>query len=231
MKKRVIVVIVLIVALIGAGGIIAYYSYQNSHYVSTEDAQISANLVTVTPEITGKITEWNIKEGDEVKADQPIGRQDINSVITSSAISSQALTTSADSIVSKAEIRSPISGRVIQSSAVEGQVAAPGSSLAVIADTSDLYVNANIKETSITRIKPGQAVEISIDAYPGKRFTGYVESVGQAAKSVFSILPTQNASGNFTKVTQLMPVKISIEKTPGITLMPGMNVTVKIHIG
>ena len=231
MKKFKLVVILLIVlVLLGGGGVLYQYLYDDSHYFSTEDAQITANLVTITPEVTGKVTEWDVKEGDDVKAGQVLGHQDISSLITSSAINSQALTSTADAIASKADIKSPIDGKVIQSGVVQGQVISPGMSIATIADTSDIFIKANIEETTIFKIKQGQKVDISIDAYPGKRFTGYVENIGQAAESVFSAFPSLNTSGTFSKTTQLIPVKIGIVNEANLTLMPGMNTTVKIHI-
>jgi multidrug resistance efflux pump len=102
--------------------------------------------------------------------------------------------------------------------------------LAVIANTNDLYVTANIKETLINKVRPGQRVDVSIDAYPGKTFTGRVDSVGEAANSVFSLIPVQSSSGNFTKVTQLIPVKIRFPELSQMAVKLGMNVSVRIHI-
>ena len=231
MKKfKAILVLILILALAG-GGYGAYnYFYQLSHFFTTEDASIAADMITITPEVTGKVTSWEVKEGDYVKAGQVIGHQDLSMLATSSAINPQALSNSADSLISKADIKSPIDGKVIQSSVVKQQVISPGMEIATIADTSNIYIKANIEETDIFKIKTGQPVDISIDAYPGKRFTGHVDSIGQATQSVFSAFPSLNTSGTFSKVTQLIPVKISIINEENLEFMPGMNATVKIHI-
>lgn len=229
-KMKIVLSLIVVLVLIGGGCFLYYYFYQDSHFISTENAQVTANMVTVIPEVTGKVTVWNVKEGDDVKAGQILGHQDIGSLVTSSAINSQALNSTADSLASKADIKSPIDGKVIQSDVVKGQVVSPSIGVATIADTSNIFVKANIEETAIYKIKAGQKVDINIDAIPGKTFTGYVQSIGQATESVFSSFPTLNTSGEFSKVTQLIPVKITIANDTGVQLLPGMNATVKIHI-
>ncbi|MGE5632062.1 MAG: HlyD family secretion protein [Caulobacteraceae bacterium] len=229
-KLKAVMILVLVLVLAGGGFGLYYYFYQDSNFISTEDAQVTANMVTVTPEVTGKVNNWDIKEGDLVKAGQVLGRQDLSMLVTSSAINPQALDSAADSIISKADIKSPIDGKVIQTSVVKGQVLSPGMEAATIADTANIYIKANIEETSIFKIKQGQKVDITVDAYPGKTFAGYVETIGQATQSVFSPFPSLNTSGEFSKVTQLIPVKIGIVNDEDLTLMPGMNATVKIHI-
>lgn len=229
-KLKKVLISIAVLAIIAGGCALYYYFYEDSHFFTTENAQITANMVTVTPEVTGKVENWNVKEGDYVKTGQVLGHQDISALVTSSVISTQALNSTADSIVSKADIKSPIDGKVIQSNVVKGQVISPGMEIATIADTSNMYIKANIEETDIFKIKPGQKVDISIDAYPGKHFTGYVESIGQATQSAFSAYSSLNTSGEFSKVTQLIPVKIGIVNSENLTLMIGMNATVKIHI-
>lgn len=231
MKKfKLIAVIVIILLLAGGGFGLYYYLYQDSHFFYTENASVSADMVTITPEVTGKVETWNVKVGDDVKAGQILGHQDISSLITSSAINSQALSTTADALASKADIKSPIDGKVISSDVVRGEVVAPGIGVATIADTSNIYIKANIEETTIFKIAPGQKVDIRVDAYPGKYFTGYVENVGQATESVFSAFPSLSTSGTYSKVTQLIPVKINILNEENLRFLPGMNANVKIHI-
>lgn len=229
-KLKAVLILILVLALAGGGAGIYYYTYQNSNFFSTEDAQVTANMVTVTPEVTGKVKNWDIKEGEYVKAGQLLGRQDISMLVSSSGINPQALSSTADSIISKADIKSPIDGKVIQTNVVKGQVLSPGMEAATIADTDNIYIRAHVEETEIFKIKQGQKVDITIDAYPGKAFTGYVESIGQATQSVFSIFPSLNTSGEFSKVIQLIAVKISIVNEENLELMPGMNASVKVHI-
>ncbi len=230
MSRRMIIALVLIIALAGAGGIAFYYHYMGTNYVITEDARVAADTVTVTPEISGKLLEWNIEEGDMVKAGQVLGRQDLGSVMTSGAVNPQTMGAVAGVMTGKAEIKAPIGGQVIQSRAVAGEMATPGTQLAVIVDSDNLYVSANIKETVIERVKTGQLVDVNIDAYPGRIFTGRVVNIGRATTSTFSLLPAQNSNGNFTKVTQVIPIKIQLEDTGNAHLMVGMSVKVRIHV-
>lgn len=231
MKKfKIILSLIVVVALIGGGAGLYYYIYQINNFFSTQDAQITANMVTVTPEVTGKISSWDVKEGDFVKAGQVLGHQDISMLVTSSVINAQALNSTADSLISKADIKSPIDGKVILSNVVKGQVISPGMEISTIADTMNTYIKANIEETDIFKIAPGQKVDITIDAYPGKHFAGFVENVGQATQSVFSSFPSLNTSGTYSKTTQLIPVKIGIVNNENLAFMPGMNASVKIHL-
>lgn len=228
-KKKVLAILAVVILAIG-GGIIYYYWYENTNYVSTEDARIAADIVPVTPQIPGRITSWNVSEGDQVQAGQNLGWQDTNSVATSAGVNAAALNQVGSLTVSKAEITAPISGEVIKSSAIEGQMAGTGTVLAMIADTGDLYVSANIEETKIAKVKPGESVDVTIDALGGKKVAGVVDEIGKATASTFSVIPTQSSNGSFTKVTQLIPVKIRFPGINQLGLVPGMSVEVKIHI-
>lgn len=230
--KRFKTALLVLGALVLVGGLIgiAYYIYEGVNFFSTEDAQVTADMITLTPEVTGELKNWDVKEGDYIKAGQVLGAQDVSALVTSTAMDPRALANSADSIVAKANIRSPIDGKIVQSNVIRGQVVTPGMEVATVADTSHIYIKANVEETSILRIKPGQSVDIGIDAYPHKSFKGYVESIGQATTSAFNQLPSLNTSGTFSKVTQLVPVNIAITNSDNLMLMLGMNATVKIHI-
>jgi multidrug resistance efflux pump len=225
-----IMLILAIVILVAGVAAISYYVYESVYYFSTQNAQVTSDIITLTPEVTGKLKDWDVKEGDFVRSGQVLGKQDLSMVVTSTAMSPQALTSSADTIISKADIKSPIDGKIVLSNVVKGQVISPGMEIAAIADTSHIYVKANVEETEITRIRQGQKVDIKIDAYSNKTFTGYVESIGQATQSAFSQFPSLNTSGTFSKVTQLIPVKIAITDADNPTLMLGINATVKIHV-
>jgi len=113
---------------------------------------------------------------------------------------------------------------------VKGEVLTPGMEIATIADTGHMYIKANIEETDIFHIQPGQKVDIEIDAYPRQTFSGYVESIGQATSSALGTSLSLNTSGTYSKVTQLIPVHIAIINTDNLILMPGMNAAVRIHI-
>ena len=105
----------------------------------------------------------------------------------------------------------------------------PGQRLALVHDPETIWIEANIKETEIRKLKIGQEVDVSVDAYPDTQFRGRVLSVGNATTSEFALLPSPNPSGNFTKITQRLPVRIAIEQQGGL-LRPGMMVEINIDI-
>jgi multidrug resistance efflux pump len=219
-------------ALIVIGGLagIWYYVYQAANFFYTDNAQVTADMITIIPQVTGKLTSWNVKDGDSVKAGQVLGVQDVSALVTSSATNPDTLANAAGSVISDAEIESPIDGQVVQNDVIDGQMVSPSTDVATIADTANFYILANIEETSILRIKQGQAVDVTIDAYPHRSFEGYVESIEPATQTAFSPLPNLNTSGTYSKVTQLIPVKIDVADMSNLTLMLGMNAEIKIHL-
>jgi Multidrug resistance efflux pump len=206
------------------------FLYESINYFKTNNASVSADTVKVMPLVSGTIESWNVQEGDDVKQGEVLGRQDVSSLVNSSRVDQAALENSADSILSKAEIKAPIDGKIVQSNVIKGSAAAAGATVAVLADTSNLYIKANIEETDIFKIKVGQKVSVKIDAYPGKSFTGYVEAVSAATQSFITGATSINTSGTYSKVTQLIPVKVTLINDENLPLMIGMNATVKISI-
>jgi multidrug resistance efflux pump len=100
-----------------------------------------------------------------------------------------------------------------------------------VTDLNNINVTAYVDENSISNVKVGQNVDIKVDAYSDTSFTGHVQQIVPAAASEFSLLPTQdNASGNFTKVGQRIPVIITLDGNGGKNIVPGMSVEVTIHI-
>ncbi len=125
-------------------------------------------------------------------------------------------------------LKSPAEGIVILKNTVTGNILEAGQTAVMIADIKNAWVSANISEKLIDLVKPGQQVDISIDQFGGIKFKGKVKSIGHAANSIFSLLPTSSGS-TFTKVVQEIQVKIDIMDA-GINLIPGVNVTVRIHV-
>lgn len=127
-------------------------------------------------------------------------------------------------------IRAPIDGVVGNRAVQVGQLVQTGTRLAAVVPIDGVYVDANFKETQLGRLMPGQSVHIYVDAYPDENITGTVASVSPASGSVFSLLPPENATGNFTKIVQRIPVRIVID--PSILakheLRPGMSVTATV---
>ncbi|HSL92038.1 MAG TPA: HlyD family secretion protein [Candidatus Limnocylindrales bacterium] len=124
------------------------------------------------------------------------------------------------------EIVAPTDGYVTRKNVESGQVVSPGQLLLAVASLSDVWVVANYKETQIEKIRPGQAVRIRVDTYPGRKFKGKVESIMAGTGSAFSLFPPENATGNYVKVVQRVPVKIVLDKgeDPGRLLRIGMSV-------
>lgn len=228
--RRRIILIVIAVAVLSVAAIVGYYAYEGARYVATDDARIAADVVSVSPEIVGKLLEWRVKEGDRVSKDDVLGRQDLGAALTSGALSPSTLGSVAGVAAEKAVLKAPIAGQIILSSAVVGELAAPGMSLAMIADTDNLYVSANIKEGDIARVRIGEPVDLKVDAFRGRTFHGRVQTIGRATSSTFSLLPAQNSGGNYTKVIQVIPIKVSILDQGDARLMVGMNASIKISI-
>ncbi|MDH3738576.1 MAG: efflux RND transporter periplasmic adaptor subunit, partial [Alphaproteobacteria bacterium] len=126
-------------------------------------------------------------------------------------------------------IRSPLTGVVSRTFIDKGEFVRPGQRLMLIHDPENIWVEANIKETEIRHLKPGMPVKLRVDAFPDEEFSAEVERIGQAATSEFALLPNPNPSGNFTKVTQRVPIRISVTQKDAL-LRPGMLVVVEIDI-
>ena len=123
-------------------------------------------------------------------------------------------------------VLSPVEGYVTRKSVEAGQVVSPGQSLLAVAALDNVWVMANFKETDIERIRPGQEVELRVDTFKGRRFKGSVDSIMAGTGSAFALFPPENASGNYVKVVQRVPVKIvlSRDEDPGHVLRIGMSV-------
>lgn len=129
------------------------------------------------------------------------------------------------------KILSPVTGLVSDRSVEVGQNVAPGQELMKIIPLDDIWITANLKETQLKHLKPGQPVTIEVDA-TGKKYNGKVDSIAGASGSRFSLLPPENATGNYVKVVQRIPVKIVLDpgENKNHQLRPGMSVTPKIWI-
>ncbi len=148
-----------------------------------------------------------MENGDLVEQDQVLGRQEVLPYISS-----------------------PISGTVVKNDGAVNQTVALGSELALVADTSNLYIGVNVEETDIMKVHLGQRVDVKVDAYSGKTFKGQVTEIDPATQTYFSNNSSFNTSGEYTKVTQLIPIKVTIENEEDLPLVFGMNASVKIHL-
>jgi membrane fusion protein (multidrug efflux system) len=127
-------------------------------------------------------------------------------------------------------IRSPADGRIVMTFVRKGEHVAAGQRIAMFHDPQRIWVEANVKETVVGQLKPGMKVNVHIDAYPGRIFRGEIYRIGQAATNKFALLPDPNPSGNFTKITQRLPVRILLTDRD-VMLRPGMMAEVEIAVG
>lgn len=122
-------------------------------------------------------------------------------------------------------IRAPLAGIVGQRRVRAGQYVVPGQPLLAVVPVQQAYVVANYKETQLARMRPGQPVEIRVDSFAGQPLHGRVASFSPASGNVFALLPSDNATGNFTRIVQRFPVRILLDPAPaGPQLLPGMSV-------
>jgi membrane fusion protein (multidrug efflux system) len=153
----------------------------------------------------------------------------------SQVASTDAQLTTAKNNLGYTRIVSPINGYVGQKNVEIGQTVSAGESLMTLIPSTGVYITANFKETQIGRMKVGQEVDINVDAYKGVNFVGHVDNLSPAAQNKFSLVPPQNATGNFVKVTQRLPVRILVDKVDGgdlkdYALRPGMSVETSVKV-
>ena len=203
----------LVLALLAAAGFAAYYILDTRNYVTTDNAQIDGDQISVNAPSSGTLIDWRATQGAQLRKDAAVGRIQMQGGF----------------VQPQMVIRAPADGVVAVDNGVEGAYVTAGTQLAVAYNGSAIFVTARVDETDINEVHPGQLVNISVDAFPDAELTGRVLEVKGGAAGVFSLFPQANTSGNFQKVTQVIPVKISIDDLKGLGLVPGMNVTVKIH--
>jgi membrane fusion protein (multidrug efflux system) len=299
LKKRVIIPIVLLLILMGAA---VYWYVGTLGYVTTDDAYIDGNKLSVSAKILGRIEQLTVDEGDTVKQGQVLVRLDSTDFKAREAQAEAALALAKESInlakvnldkaqddfnraekqykgnvipkeqydhaqkaleaakaqygITKAKINeagaqlnviktelnntviySPMDGVVAKRWELKGDVVQPGQPIFTLYNLKNVWVTAQFQETDLASIQIGDTVQISVDTYPDHSFIGTVFQMPSNTASQFSLIPPDNASGNFTKVTQRAPVKISIkpEKSANVVssknnfmLLPGMSVEVSL---
>ncbi len=202
-----LVILAAIVILLAGAGIAGYFIYIDNFYYRTENARVDTMIYQLTANASGKLGKLYVAQSEEVKAGQVLARVNIGSFI-----------------------RSPIDGTVIDVKMEEGDYANPTDVIVVVAKTSDIYITANVEETNILKIHTGQSVTVSLDAY-GRSFDGYVEDVNTVTSTKLTgSVSSFTTSGTYTKVTQLIPVKIKLIDNIELADIIGTNATVEIRI-
>ena len=225
MSRMILVSVLISLSILAIAGGIGYWIYNNYNFYTTDDAQITGQTLTISSPQAGKLTALNVKLGQNVTSGQVIGS--VSPIFPASTTTGTTASTNNQSV----DVTSPMTGTVIQVSAVSGQNVAQGLPLVEIADLSSPSVTAYVDENTINNVKPGQQVDVHVDAYSGTTYTGSVQQIVPSTASTFSLLPTTDyADGNFTKVGQRIPVVVSLAGTSGNALVPGMSAEVTIHL-
>lgn len=224
MKRRVLITIVIVV-VVAAVSLIGINLLKGSKYVSTDNAYLGAPLIPVGSLAAGQIINVNVGIGDRVAQQQVVA--EVGTPRFSDVSSHQGFQAVP---CNGAAVEAPLAGYVAAVWTYPGAMVGPGSPIVTLFDDSNVWVTANIDENDIANIRPGQEAEVNVDSLGGKTLKGKVQGIVPATASSFSLLPSSNTSANFTKVSQVVPVRISLDNTGGLTLIPGGSVEVKIKV-
>lgn len=178
--------------------------------VSAQRSSVAAANATVTSQTASLLS----AQGKLSEADSPyrVASEQSNADASLAQVATQAAQVSqARDQLGYTVIKAPTDGYVGEKSVEVGKTVASGETLLTIVPTQNLYITANYKETQIGKMRPNQEVDITVDAYHGRTFTGHVVGVGPASQNTYSLIPAQNATGNFVKVTQRLPVRVVVD--------------------
>jgi multidrug resistance efflux pump len=220
-------VIFFIIAVVVAGGIAAgaFLGYENYKYYRTDNAYIGAPLIPVVAYTSSQIISLDVNYGAYIEKGQRVATVGMPRPSNPADVLG-----SREIPMGRAAIESPVDGYIAAIWQYPGAVVSPASPIVTIYDVSNIWVMANISEAQVYRIQPDQEVEISVDALGGTKLKGRVLGIAGASAATFSLLPQNNTTGNFVKVAQVVPVKISVENPGSYMLIPGTSVEVKIAI-
>jgi biotin carboxyl carrier protein len=213
LMRRSVVIPAIILAIILVGGVIGDLIYNGYNFYSTDDAQVTGTMVNIVPPTSGTLINLDVQVGSPVSARQVIG------------------TIRPLGLAPVQHLVAPMDGVIVQVPGAVGQlVDATTTTIAQETDPNSMKITAYVDESAIKNIAEGQATDIHIDAY-NSTVTGHVTQIVGATAGQFSLLPTSdNSSGNYTKVSQRIPVYIQLDVPSDGSLIPGMSVEVKIHL-
>jgi multidrug resistance efflux pump len=201
---------ILLVLLVG--GVVFYFWHQGYYFYSTDDAVVSGKLANVDSRCAGTVLDVGFQVGQYVLYGQRIAEIRTDSGAVCNA-------------------RSPLNGRVINETVVQGEVVTAGQLLTQVVDLGSIYITAYVEETRVRDVHLGQSVDVHVSAYSDRPMRGTVSVIVPATAGETSALPTTDyASGNFTSVTQRIPVRIRLFDEQGTTLYPGESASVTIHL-
>ena len=212
-KARVRLLVIVALALLVGLAFLARYLVDTSNYVTTDNAQVDGNQISINAPTSGTLLDWRGQVGANLRENASVGRIEMQGGY----------------VQPQMVIRAPADGTVAVDNGVPGTFVAQGTQLAIAYDAQGVFVTARVDETSVDDVRAGATVKLDVDAFPDAGLTGHVSEIQTGSAGVFSAFPQSNSSGNFQKVTQVIPVRITIDDTLGLALAPGMNVTAKIH--
>jgi len=213
----------------------------NANAASADVGQAQQKVVAQRSTATSSAAQIGVQQGTLVTAQGKLAESSAPSRVSAQqaqasaaaaqvGVSNAQLKTAQDQ-VSYTQIRSPIDGYVGAKNVEVGRTVQPGESLMTIIPSTGVYITANYKETQLGNMRPGQPVDIGVDAYKGVKFQGHVQTIAPASQNKFSLVPPQNATGNFVKVTQRVPVRIVFDNPdPKYPLRPGMSVETSVKV-
>ena len=218
----------LLAIVLVVGGNFGYNYWQDQQrYVSTDNAFVTGALVQVASLNSGTVAGVSADLGQPVTVGQPVATVKLPMMTSAVNLGSQNAAMR-DPVNLVAPVLSPINGVVVARQSDPGDTVVPGQPILTVIDPNALWVQANIDETQVGRIQPGQPVLVTVDSL-GQTLPGQVVAVNRATAATFSLLPQNNTAGNFTKVTQLVPVKIAVDYGQ-LPLVLGSSVEVKIQV-
>src|SRR6266851_1564161 len=226
LTRRVLLPVLAVVLIVV--GLFGFNTYREGLlYVSTDNAQLTGQPVQVGSMNAGRLESIAPSIGASVRKGDVIAQVALPSQ-TGMGQNGQPKFGFLGVGDTRVDVQAPVDGIVIAEPVAIGANVAAGQAIVSIVDPTQLWVNANIEETNIGRVKVGQTVTVHVDAL-GIDVPGKVDAVTPATASIFSILPSSNASGNFTKITQLVPVRLAVN-LGNQPLLLGANVEVKIRV-
>ena len=225
--SRAVLFPILAVILLAILGFAYRYYYNSTHFVYTDNAQISGSLIQVGALNAGEVSAVNTDVGQHVAQGQIIARVSVPMAL-SAANGGTAKLGFSNTENQQVDVTSPLNGVVVARMADPGSTVAPGQAIIAVVDPTRLYVTANVNETDVDRVKVGEPVDVTVDSL-GLTLPGRVEAITPASAGSFSLIPSQNSSGNYTKVVQVVPVKISVDYG-NLPLIVGSSVEVNIHV-
>ena len=213
MKKMVLINIITIIVLIVIG-VVGFYFWNNAtSYVSTDNAKVDGDQMKIASPASGEIKSLDVKQGEKLKKGDKVAE------VAAQGEGGQS---------KEMSIKMPKDGTIVKTDGMEGSMAQAGNPIAYAYNLDNLYITANVDEKDVADIEKGNDVDVDID---GQKATvsGKVDQIGDATAASFSLMPSSNSDGNYTKVSQVVPVRISLDSEPSKNVVPGMNAEVKIH--